>query len=241
MTTEVKDFLLRSNVIRYMDDYIIQLMNDIRSIIPERIIDCIDSEFAGILSDIIQKGMDTCLIGASGAIAEWEGQSPNIPDAYIAEAFIHAGDMIWRRFVTLFNLDKYPAVNTNNGENYLTLEPHGFVLCMMGIDRDQRRILIPAIEDILIEAFNSAMTEMQEIYDHVDEACTPKDNVSVPPSGQYELRDKIFEDCGISELIRLFKEIGTYHPDGKYDEDWKVEYHDRIEDLMDQLFRKEEL
>ena len=46
------------------------------------------------------------------------------------------------------------------------------------------------------------MTEMQEIYDHVDEACTPKDNVSVPPSGQYELRDKIFEDCGISELIR---------------------------------------
>ena len=27
--------------------------------------------------------MDTCLTGASGAIAEWEGQSPNIPDACI--------------------------------------------------------------------------------------------------------------------------------------------------------------
>lgn len=237
MTDQARAVIENSYVCQNMDDIAINLVQETRKILPE-LTDCINPEHMNILSNLAEQVIDRSISFAQCAVntlveshVEFT-KSLEIP----SEVFIHAGFNFWKRYVELFNMERFDAINTNNGAPYLTLEPTVFLCCIMGLPQETRTAFIPTIEQILLDMFAEAMAESASI-NEIDALWTPNSENTTPPSGQYEFRDKVFEDLGMSELIRTFQELGTYRPDAKYDDSKKIKLHERINELMDVMFR----
>lgn len=190
------------------------------------------SKDAEMVEKVLSTLTDICLSAAQKAVSGYTAEYPTIYEVYV-----HAGNVMWSEFADRINAAKIPLKTPNDqGDTELYMEPRGFLIMMLQLEPATRNLFIPTLEKYMMAEWAVSNKTYDEIYNTKE-----PEHKRVNPDIPYEVHDRVFQDSGMSELIRKFQDLGEYRPNRDYDDPEKLKKHDELNEFIDKLFRSEDV
>lgn len=223
----------RNTVVPVEEPAIEPLYNDIVNNFLEKGVIYGNGEDKAFLEQIVLRLTDICITVSSKYMEM----------THAADTFVFAGYVIWERFSNRVNELRIHIIGNDENETF-QIDPRGYLYILMSLPDQVRNPMVPVFEVLFLDALAD--------YQKMNEAANAStdDMINVPWKSEDdqkeqwsridpEIHDDIFKDTNMAELLNLFIKLGQYRPNRDYDTDEKLELHDKIDELLNKMFRSD--